>query len=625
MEASAGWDSDSVPRRLHDLVAARLDNLDEDDRALLEVAAVDGRQFDGQALAAVSELPLIQVLRRLQKLCRTKSLIVPSDDGYRFANSFLQQVLYEDMAPELQRELHRALAAHLEQREGDRDSERMVRHWEGCGEPGKARPYLLEAAAGAARRQEHGRLVDFCERAGLLEESLDPDTAVDSAALVFSLSRALVRTGRGEEQSRLLANLRKGAGRRGDRELELRVELKQADATRAAGAAPEIDVARVRELAEHFGDSQAGGEAHQLLGLLAKLDGDLETAQREFRCAREIFEALGAEAGESDALNQLGSVAMRSGRNEEAEQLYSQAAELATRIGREMSAALSWVNRATSAMGHGRLEGHTPVLERAIRTLELTGNPHLAAHARCTLADLRYALGDVAGAKEALEQAVPALRETKHILALALALRLQANLLAVAGELVEAESKLREALELTERAHDYGQRATAWAAIAQLRCLSGDAEQAATAARQSLDLVKTTPHGVDDLMLLIGEAGAYGLPCDVCAEALAAVPIEEQESLHAAVLAAACAFADKQSDPAPLAAGAAALRSEPVGFRRAVLQVIADWFEVEALQRGGNDAGAKDLARAGLAAAASLNHVWLKSGFERVLARSSTN
>jgi hypothetical protein len=115
LEARSGWDSDAVPQQLHDLVAARVAGLDEDDRALLEAAAADGREFDGRALAAVSDVPLIQVLRRLQGLCRSKTLIIPSEAGYRFATPLLQQVLYEEMAPEsLRLPSGRSLPIHYE-------------------------------------------------------------------------------------------------------------------------------------------------------------------------------------------------------------------------------------------------------------------------------------------------------------------------------------------------------------------------------------------------------------------------------------------------------------------------------------------------------------------------------
>ena len=122
-------------------------------------------------------------------------------------------------------------------------------------------------------------------------------------------------------------------------------------------------------------------------------------------------------------------------------------------------------------------------------------------------------------------------------------------------------------------------------------------------------------------MLAISEAGVYGLAPEVLAESEAAIPADERDSVHAVVLQAARAYADRQTGSAPLAAAAVALRTKPIGARRALMQIVADWFEAEALRRDGDTAGAKRVARRGLDAATALNHVWLVSGFERALAR----
>ena len=60
-------------------------------------------EFDGDALAAVVERPLLGVLRSLQHLYRKRGLVVPRATGYRFAHALFQDVIYEDLAPALRR------------------------------------------------------------------------------------------------------------------------------------------------------------------------------------------------------------------------------------------------------------------------------------------------------------------------------------------------------------------------------------------------------------------------------------------------------------------------------------------------------------------------------------------
>lgn len=97
-----------APPEIRSLVRRRVQALPSGTRALLDIAAVDGFEFDGEALAFVLRRPLLTVLRTLQSLFRTHGVVVPREHGYRFASPFLQEVLYEDVAPDLRREIHRA-------------------------------------------------------------------------------------------------------------------------------------------------------------------------------------------------------------------------------------------------------------------------------------------------------------------------------------------------------------------------------------------------------------------------------------------------------------------------------------------------------------------------------------
>ena len=86
VHVTKSWDATSLPGRFHELVTCRLADLTEDQRALLDAAAVDGREFDGEGIEAVLDRPLLEILRELQRLYRRRNLIEPHGDGYRFTS-----------------------------------------------------------------------------------------------------------------------------------------------------------------------------------------------------------------------------------------------------------------------------------------------------------------------------------------------------------------------------------------------------------------------------------------------------------------------------------------------------------------------------------------------------------
>jgi class 3 adenylate cyclase/tetratricopeptide (TPR) repeat protein len=108
-----------VPESLHALLAARLDALDPDVRALLADAAVLGSTFPVEALIAVSGEAEEAVRSALAELLRREVLDVSADPlspergTYRFAQEMLRQVAYQTLSRRVRKVKHLAVAAHL--------------------------------------------------------------------------------------------------------------------------------------------------------------------------------------------------------------------------------------------------------------------------------------------------------------------------------------------------------------------------------------------------------------------------------------------------------------------------------------------------------------------------------
>ncbi|HWQ22781.1 MAG TPA: adenylate/guanylate cyclase domain-containing protein [Gaiellaceae bacterium] len=108
-----------VPETLHGLVASRLDGLPPEERRLLQDAAVLGKTFTRQALAAVggsaeAELdPLLASLARKEILGVQADPTSPEHGQYGFLQDLVRHVAYETLSKKERRSRHLAAAAYL--------------------------------------------------------------------------------------------------------------------------------------------------------------------------------------------------------------------------------------------------------------------------------------------------------------------------------------------------------------------------------------------------------------------------------------------------------------------------------------------------------------------------------
>jgi tetratricopeptide (TPR) repeat protein len=109
----------AVPATLQSLLAARLDSLDPDARALVADAAVLGGSFPVDALIAVSEKPESVVRKELRELVRREVLGVRADPlspergQYGFVQAMFRQVAYDTLSRRERKARHLAVARHL--------------------------------------------------------------------------------------------------------------------------------------------------------------------------------------------------------------------------------------------------------------------------------------------------------------------------------------------------------------------------------------------------------------------------------------------------------------------------------------------------------------------------------
>jgi len=188
-------DEVALPETLTALVAARLDDLDAADRALLEDAAVLGQSFSTAALGAVSGADEVDLTPRLRGLVRRELLTLdvdprsPGRGQYAFVQALIREVAYNTLSRRDRSVRHLAAARYFESLGSDELAGALAGHYLAAqrlaAEPAEAdalaaqaRVALRAAAERATALGAHAQAVAFLEQA--LEITTDP---ADRAAL----------------------------------------------------------------------------------------------------------------------------------------------------------------------------------------------------------------------------------------------------------------------------------------------------------------------------------------------------------------------------------------------------------------------------------------------------------
>jgi class 3 adenylate cyclase/tetratricopeptide (TPR) repeat protein/DNA-binding winged helix-turn-helix (wHTH) protein len=175
----------TVPATLRSLLAARLDQLDPDERRILEFAAVEGELFHRGAIRALAGGD-VEVTPRLAALVRRQLIqpdraLVTGDDGFSFRHLLIRDAAYEALTKSERAESHERLANWLnEEGKGLVEFDELVGyHLEQAvryrDELGLAAEALAERAGShlaAAGRRAFWR-VDEPAAASLLERALE--------------------------------------------------------------------------------------------------------------------------------------------------------------------------------------------------------------------------------------------------------------------------------------------------------------------------------------------------------------------------------------------------------------------------------------------------------------------
>jgi tetratricopeptide (TPR) repeat protein len=491
-----------LPDSVQGIIAARLDGLDDDGKALLQDAAVVGKTFWPGALAAVGAIPAADVERRLLSLererfvRRSRRSSVGGEEEYAFLHALVRDVAYGQIPRPARAEKHRAAAGWISALSDDRledRSELLAHHYLSALELARAagidtaelatparlalrsageRAMGLGAYAAAARAYgsavelwpvddpgrprlllEHGRALTLDRDGGIevlaeAEEALLAAGDVEAAAVArFLIANSTWRLGRGEEAS----------------------EHFERAASMLEGRPPSIEVAqglgylatylmvssRSREairvgrealaIAEEVGAQDIRAQTLNSVGTARINLGDLDGFD-DIRESIVVAEASNLPFHISRGYVNLGVSQFYAGDVRQAFEAHRRGFEIVSRYGIESGIIWTKAEVAFDLFQLGRWDEALELVDAEIARME-AGAPHyLEVQHRQTRARIRIGRGDPDGALADADRGVLVGREARDAQAVLPALAERARILLQVGRREEAAAGIEEVL-----------------------------------------------------------------------------------------------------------------------------------------------------------------------------------
>src|SRR6059058_804261 len=477
MLAEEGTESvERIPDTVQALIAARIDRLPAEAKAMLQRAAVIGRVFWASALERLSpelesvEEPLEDLLLRDFVLNEPRSSI-RGERAFRFKHVLIREVAYASVSKSARAEHHQAFAGWLKERAGE--------------ELFEIRAYHLDHAAKLT-----------AELTGAVPVDLQREAAEALAeAGLRAFAREANRTARHlfVRSVELEPTLRR-------RYLAARAADRLSDLPAVAREMEEVLAAAIGE-----GDKWTQGRALVTLAEAVLLRGaDVQAAEQMIDEALEVFEPDDLE-GRFRALRARASIAWARGDLAKEEQLMLEGLELAREAGRKDFESEASDELASVYISRLEFDRAAPLVEQAILLAEQSGSAEARGRALRFAGQLHLQRGELAEAAAALETAREHLSEAGAAWSLGRTLNFAGWVARHQGDLAKAERIFRESIRLLTTLEDRATLCESQRSLAELLLAEGrvdEAERYALAARETVG-----PH---DLTSLATTAMALG-------------------------------------------------------------------------------------------------------------------
>ncbi len=144
-----------MPSKVKEVIMRRIGVLRPNQRGVLDVASVIGDKFDPNLIAGVLSKDSLEILKVLNGILKSTSLVRVEENKYVFDHAKFREVLYEEISSPLKRGYHERVAKQIEN--ASKDSKEisfndLAYHFDQAGNQGKAVKYSLAAGQDALAR-----------------------------------------------------------------------------------------------------------------------------------------------------------------------------------------------------------------------------------------------------------------------------------------------------------------------------------------------------------------------------------------------------------------------------------------------------------------------------------------
>jgi tetratricopeptide (TPR) repeat protein/predicted Ser/Thr protein kinase len=557
-------DDIEVPSAVRDLIEARLRGLTEDQRAIVDVGAVQGMSFEPALIAEVLERKKVAVLQQIAAIERRFGLVKGEATSCVFDQDQIQEVLYGDLLPELRSEYHTLLADAHAKRCGPRlsgsDAVFLTRHHLLGSRPADALPHLDRALDHLENGYRNEIAISLARRVLELPDLVGGKERVE---VLLRLARRLDLLGRRDEERAALDEAIALAEEDGDLALRARARqslgslqfaLSERDAAqqtqlevlRLADAAGERKLAanatgslgvifhslgrytdarehheRHRAISRELGDRRGEMRANGNLGNVFWSEGDYPEARAHYERCLSIAQEIGDRQAEARATGNIGMVLYSVGRYAEAREHYDRGHALGREIGDRQGEAIAIGNIGIIYQSLSRYEEAKACYERQRAVSREVGDRRAAANATAHLGGVFWSLGRLSESRECNEHYLEVSREIGDRRGEGFALQRLAELAAAQHDLEEATRLGEQALA---RRRELGEHSTAAETLAFLGGLDAErGDSAGSVARldEALALARKVGSPEAILAATVERARRTATGVEVALEALA--------------------------------------------------------------------------------------------------------
>lgn len=491
-------DASQIPDTLQGVMMARLDQLEESQRGMAQVASVIGRIFVFDVLAHIAPengATLNASLVELQRHEIVRETQRAPELSYSFRHALMHEVCYQSLSARARRQYHCKIAEYL----GDAASRReldiqlpLIAHHAYAGQDWqRALQYQLLAGQQAQRLYANHEAMDHFEKALQSAENLPPAETIEQRQTIHAaLGELLVAV---SQYDRALEHLQAAlafAIEQADRDAqaracrwlarlhELRGEYPVAfewiekglatlagqQTTEAAELSLIAGLIHTRQglydqaldqsrnslaIAQQLGEVAVLARAYNLLGHVTRLLGQSSMAVEHFERAFDLYRGAGDISGQALLHNQIANACADLGQWQAAGRHYCQAREIFDRVGDVYHRAMADSNLGEIALTQGRLDEALAFYQEALRSIEQIGGSvwmlgvfhNNLGHTFIRRGQAEAALQHLRASREYFEQIqardfLPELH--RHFAEAAL----------LSGQVAEAEAQSRQALSL---------------------------------------------------------------------------------------------------------------------------------------------------------------------------------